>query len=473
MAAASQMPKDVEARIRALPGNNTCCDCQNHTPQWASVSYGALMCLECSGHHRSLGVHLSFVRSIQMDSWSDRQIAAMEKSGGNQKLVDFFQSKGIEKNLQIHKKYNTKQAAYYRERLTRWLDGKTEPPPDPGRYDPATGGSEAQGAEPLPGETTDQYNARQARLREEARERLRQKFGNSGGMGSVGSHPQPSDDGLNLGSIASGAVGAVGGLLGKTMSFVQEKVVDNENLHGSIRGAVGSVGQLAGGVLGSIRQRAGDPDLVDSLRRNVTMQEGSSMRESVGWAANTAGGIWNKASEGFSDIGSGLGNFVDDKEGYSSAPQPPRCPKGHSLRPDPNSRAKCSMCGATGTRYTSSGDGSYNICIKCFEKPAASAAKKGGMSFDDDDWGVDDAPPPKEPTKADIDKLAKEMGMKLSNEPPAASSPVKNGSPSSEPASSPVAAAPAAAPATSPAKPKAQAKKGLQDADDFFSEFGM
>ena len=111
------------------------------------------------------------------------------------------------------------------------MEGKTEPPPDPGRYDPVTGGSEAQGAEsgshvgwpkrvlrPLPGETTEQYNARQAwllgafrgvrleaKLREEARERLRQKFGN-GSMSSagghrtelhsavqqqVGSHPQP------------------------------------------------------------------------------------------------------------------------------------------------------------------------------------------------------------------------------------------------------------------------------------------
>merc|ERR1719401_490469 len=110
----------------------------------------------------------------------------MEKSGGNQALVEFFKSKGIEKNMQIAQKYNTKQAAYFRERLTRRLDGKTEPPPDPGRYDPTTGGSDAQGAEPLPGETADQYNARQARLKQAAQERLRQKFG-AGGLGGVGS----------------------------------------------------------------------------------------------------------------------------------------------------------------------------------------------------------------------------------------------------------------------------------------------
>ncbi|KAK9989343.1 hypothetical protein SO802_029582 [Lithocarpus litseifolius] len=60
----------------------------------SAMGVGVIMCLECSGKHRGLGVHISFVRSVTVDSWSEIQIKKME-SGGNEQLNSFFAQYGI------------------------------------------------------------------------------------------------------------------------------------------------------------------------------------------------------------------------------------------------------------------------------------------------------------------------------------------------------------------------------------------
>ncbi|XP_074273488.1 ADP-ribosylation factor GTPase-activating protein AGD2-like [Silene latifolia] len=57
----------VSGLLREIPGNDQCAECSAPEPDWASLNFGILMCIECSGAHRNLGVHISKVRSITLD----------------------------------------------------------------------------------------------------------------------------------------------------------------------------------------------------------------------------------------------------------------------------------------------------------------------------------------------------------------------------------------------------------------------
>ncbi|KAL3502215.1 hypothetical protein ACH5RR_036664 [Cinchona calisaya] len=57
----------VSKILREIPGNDHCAECRGPEPEWASLNLGILMCIECSGIHRNLGVHISKVRSINLD----------------------------------------------------------------------------------------------------------------------------------------------------------------------------------------------------------------------------------------------------------------------------------------------------------------------------------------------------------------------------------------------------------------------
>ncbi|XP_064186088.1 arf-GAP with coiled-coil, ANK repeat and PH domain-containing protein 2-like isoform X2 [Anguilla rostrata] len=68
-------------RVLCVPGNAVCCDCSQPDPSWASINLGITLCIECSGIHRSLGVHFSKVRSLTLDTWEPELLKVMCELG--------------------------------------------------------------------------------------------------------------------------------------------------------------------------------------------------------------------------------------------------------------------------------------------------------------------------------------------------------------------------------------------------------
>ena len=124
-------PPACMSLLKGMSGNFRCVDCGDRNPQWAAVSYGALLCLQCSGHHRSLGVHVSCVRSLSMDDWSPKHVLQMLE-GGNDQLHGFFTRHHLSQEALIDSpkattnlspenvtqlRYRTKAALFYRQQL--------------------------------------------------------------------------------------------------------------------------------------------------------------------------------------------------------------------------------------------------------------------------------------------------------------------------------------------------------------------
>ncbi|XP_045429084.1 stromal membrane-associated protein 1 isoform X6 [Pipistrellus kuhlii] len=67
--------------------NKYCADCEAKGPRWASWNIGVFICIRCAGIHRNLGVHISRVKSVNLDQWTPEQIQISSSDAPLQPLV--------------------------------------------------------------------------------------------------------------------------------------------------------------------------------------------------------------------------------------------------------------------------------------------------------------------------------------------------------------------------------------------------
>ncbi|XP_062849937.1 arf-GAP with SH3 domain, ANK repeat and PH domain-containing protein 1a [Trichomycterus rosablanca] len=77
------LTKAIIEDVLRMPGNDMCCDCGAPEPKWLSTNLGILTCIECSGIHREMGVHISRIQSMELDKLGTSELLLAKNIGNS------------------------------------------------------------------------------------------------------------------------------------------------------------------------------------------------------------------------------------------------------------------------------------------------------------------------------------------------------------------------------------------------------
>ncbi|KAG0645860.1 ADP-ribosylation factor GTPase-activating effector 2 [Hyphodiscus hymeniophilus] len=127
---AAQNSQTIKSLLK-LEGNKVCADCKrNKHPRWASWNLGIFVCIRCSGIHRGMGTHISRVKSVDLDAWTDEQLQSVLK-WGNSRANKYWEAKLAPGHVPSESKIENFIRTKYESK--RWvMEG---PIPDPSTLD--------------------------------------------------------------------------------------------------------------------------------------------------------------------------------------------------------------------------------------------------------------------------------------------------------------------------------------------------
>ncbi|XP_013776810.1 stromal membrane-associated protein 1-like, partial [Limulus polyphemus] len=113
----------ILAQLLREEDNKYCVDCDAKGPRWASWNLGVFLCIRCAGIHRNLGVHITKVKSVNLDTWTPEQIGILQEMGNSRaravyeaNLPDNFRRPQTDSSLEAfirakyeHKRYIAKE----------------------------------------------------------------------------------------------------------------------------------------------------------------------------------------------------------------------------------------------------------------------------------------------------------------------------------------------------------------------------